>query len=193
MWTLLGVCRPQGSFWEKISLCKGLFFTQSPYARVCFSHNLPTQGSVFGNPGRKSEKWSLNLLKITKSSIFDRFFSKIALCKGLFSTKSPYARVWFSEGGRHTPTKNEGSAPPGVPHNVQPALTLTCTPVLIVCNRANKFSVSHWITTMWNVSPVDVSFFCNAIGNIQGKTYTRFKQDTKTTIIQSLAFQLNYG
>ena len=34
-------------FGEKVSLHKGLFFITSPYVRVCFSQNLPTQGSVF--------------------------------------------------------------------------------------------------------------------------------------------------
>ena len=74
---LLGVCRPQGSFWEKIALRKGLFFTKSPYSRVCFSQNRPTQGSVFHQVALRKGLFFRNLTQ--KCLFLGIFLNKTAL------------------------------------------------------------------------------------------------------------------
>ena len=55
------------------------------------------QESVYGYHGRKSNKLSLNIRKITKSSLLGRYFFQIDTCNGVFFTNSPYAIVSFSQ------------------------------------------------------------------------------------------------
>ena len=106
----------QGSVLIKLCLCKGLFFTKTSYARVWFSPNHPTQGSVFWYLGGKSMKLSFTFFQNHKKVTFQRdIFQKLSNARVLFfpclrptegydfqevvGTHLPRYEVSFSPGG----------------------------------------------------------------------------------------------